>query len=191
MPPVASRMIPLGTPAPAFELPAVGGGRVSLDSLGRPKAILVAFLCNHCPFVKHIRDELGRLDRDFRAAGLAMVGICSNDAERYPQDGFDAMATEARAAGWEFPYLHDADQSVARAYRAACTPDFFLFDTSRRLAYRGQLDESRPGNGKPVTGADLRHAIEEVLAGRDGPAAQVPSIGCSIKWKPGNEPVEA
>ena len=191
MPPVASRMIPLGTPAPAFELPATRGGRVTLDSLGHPKALLVAFLCNHCPFVKHVRDELGRLDRDFRAKGLAMVGICSNDPERYPQDGFDAMAVEAREAGWEFPYLHDADQSVARAYRAACTPDFFLFDASRRLAYRGQLDDSRPGNGKPVTGADLRRAIEESLAGRAPQATQVPSIGCSIKWKPGNEPVEA
>jgi peroxiredoxin len=191
MPPVLSRMIPLGTPAPAFDLPATRGGRVSLDSLGRPSAILVAFICNHCPFVKHVRDELGRLERDFRGRGLAMVGICSNDPERYPQDGFDAMAAEARDAGWEFPYLHDADQSVARAYRATCTPDFFLFDAGRRLAYRGQLDDSRPGNGKPVTGADLRGAIEAVLAGRAAPEPQVPSIGCSIKWRPGSEPSEA
>ena len=188
MPPVASRMIPLGTPAPPFGLPATSGVRVSLESLGRPKALLVAFLCNHCPFVKHIRDELARLEPDFRGRGLAMVGICSNDADRYPQDGFDAMKVEAREAGWTFPYLHDADQSVAKAYRAACTPDFFLFDADRKLVYRGQLDESRPGNGKPVTGADLRAAIEATLAGRAVPEPHVPSIGCSIKWKPGNEP---
>jgi peroxiredoxin len=181
-------MVPLGTPAPPFDLPDVRGGRVSLASLGRPKALLVAFICNHCPFVKHIRAELGRLHADVREQGVAMVAIASNDVDRYPQDGFDAMKVEARDAGWTFAYLLDADQSVAKAYRAACTPDFFLFDANLRLAYRGQLDDSRPSNGVPVTGNDLRAAIEAVLAGRAPATDQKPSIGCSIKWKPCNEP---
>lgn len=188
MPPLASVMVPLGSPAPDFDLPDVHGGRVSRASLGRPKAMLVAFICNHCPFVRHIRGELARLDGDYRSRGLAMVGICSNDPERYPQDGFDAMKVEAHEAGWNFPYLHDAEQSVARAYRAVCTPDFFLYDDGGRLAYRGQLDDSRPSNGLPVTGADLRAAIEAVLAGRAPSSDQKPSIGCSVKWKPGNGP---
>jgi len=191
MPPATSTMLALGTPAPAFDLPAAAGGRVSLASLGRPRALLVAFLCNHCPFVKHVREELARLDRDFRDQGLAMVGISSNDAERYPQDGFDAMRTEAIDAGWGFPYLYDEDQAVAHAYRAACTPDFFLFGPEGTLVYRGQLDDSRPGNGIPVTGADLRAAIGATLAGSVPASGQKPAIGCGIKWKPGNEPAYA
>lgn len=161
---------------------------MSLESLRDARAVLVMFICNHCPFVKHIRDELGRLPRDYASMGLAVVGICSNDPAKYPQDGFEAMQAEARDAGWTFPYLHDPDQSVARAYRAACTPDFFLFDQSRRLAYRGQLDASRPNNGIPVTGADLRRAIDAVLRGQPVPSEQTPSIGCNIKWIPGTEP---
>ena len=188
MPPLASVMVPLGTPAPPFDLPDVHGGRLSLESLGRPMALLVAFICNHCPFVKHIRSELARLHADVRGKDVAMVAIASNDVDRYPQDGFDAMKVEARDAGWTFPYLHDADQSVARAYRAVCTPDFFLFGPDLRLVYRGQLDDSRPSNGVPVTGNDLRAAIDAVLAGRAPTTDQKPSIGCSIKWKPGHEP---
>jgi peroxiredoxin len=184
-------MLPLGTPAPAFDLPDVRGGRVSLTSLRDAKALLVMFLCNHCPFVKHIRGELARLPGDYASMGLAVVGICSNDPVRYPQDGFEAMRVEAAAAGWTFPYLHDADQSVAKAYRAACTPDFFLFDRDRRLVYRGQLDDSRPSNGQPVTGRDLRAAIDAALRGQPPAAEQKPSIGCNIKWIPGGEPAYA
>lgn len=188
MPPTTSVMLPLGTPAPPFDLPDARGGRVRLDDLRDARALLVAFLCNHCPFVKHIRAELAALPGTYASMGLAMVGICSNDAERYPQDGFEAMRTEAAEAGWTFPYLHDEAQSVARAYRAACTPDFYLFDRDRRLAYRGQLDDSRPNNGIAVTGRHLRAAIDAVLRGAPIPIEQLPSIGCSIKWKPGNEP---
>ena len=186
-----SVMVPLGTLAPAFELPDVRGGRVSLDSLADARAVLVAFICNHCPFVKHIQSELARLPRDYASMGLAMVGICSNDPVAYPQDNLEAMKIEAASAGWTFAYLHDADQSVARAYRATCTPDFFLFDRERRLAYRGQLDASRPNNGLPVTGSDLRRAIDAVLKGQKVPGEQAPSIGCNIKWAKGNEPVLA
>lgn len=181
-------MLPLGTPAPDFDLPDVRGGRVALASMGASPALLVMFICNHCPFVKHIRDELAKLPRDYAARGLAVVGICSNDPDHYPQDNFDAMADEARDAGWTFAYLHDADQAVASAYRAACTPDFFLFDGKRRLVYRGQLDDSRPTNGVPVTGRDLRAAIEATLQGAPVPGEQRPSIGCNIKWIPGREP---
>lgn len=184
MPPVASTMPPLGTPAPYFDLPDVRGGRVRLSDLRDAKGLLVVFLCNHCPFVKHIREELGRLGRDYASMGLAMVGISSNDAAQYPQDGFDAMRIEALDAGWTFPYLYDESQSVAKAYGAACTPDFFLYDRNHRLAYRGQLDDSRPGNGIAVTGRDLRAALDAVLRGAPVAAEQKPSIGCSIKWKP-------
>lgn len=184
-------MLALGTSAPAFDLPDVRGGRVTLEDLGDARAILVMFICNHCPFVKHIREELGRLPRDYASMGLAVVGICSNDPEKYPQDNFEAMVREAADANWTFAYLHDADQSVAKAYRAACTPDFFLFDADRRLVYRGQLDESRPGNGLPVTGKDLRAAIEATLRGAAVPTEQRPSIGCNIKWIAGSEPAYA
>jgi len=184
MPPLPSTMVPLGTPCPDFRLPDVVSGRtVSRDDLSKSTALLVMFICNHCPFVKHVRGQLAALGRDFAARGLAIVGICSNDETTHPADGPGPMRTEAIDAGYSFPYLHDEDQKVAKAFDAACTPDFFLYDRARRLAYRGQLDDSRPNNGKPVTGADLRAAIEAVLAGRAPAAPQTPSIGCSIKWK--------
>ncbi len=183
---VSSLMVPLGTPAPDFALPDLTGHTVRRDDLADAPALLVAFLCNHCPYVRHIESELGRLLA--KHPNLAVVGICSNDAEAYPDDRPERLAEQAERAGWTFPYLLDEDQSVGRAYRAACTPDFFLFDAERRLVYRGQLDASRPGNGVPVTGADLRAAVDAVLAGHPVPEDQRPSLGCNIKWKPGNEP---
>lgn len=183
-----STMLPLGTPAPDFALPNHDGRTVSLaDAEGAP-ALLVMFLSNHCPYVKHVRAELAALGREYARKGVAVVAIGSNDPDRYPEDGPDGIRAEAAAHGYDFPYLHDASQAVARAYRAACTPDFFLFDEARTLVYRGQLDDSRPSNGKPVTGADLRAALDAVLAGRPVPEPQRPSLGCSIKWRPGNEP---
>jgi thiol-disulfide isomerase/thioredoxin len=183
-----STMLELGTPAPAFALPDTEGRTWCLDDFGQAKALLVMFICNHCPFVKHVRPALAQLGRDYEAEELAVVAINANDAERYPHDGPEAMKAERADAGYAFPYLYDASQSTAKAYRAACTPDFFLFDAGRRLAYRGQFDASRPGNAVPVTGADLRGAIDALLAGRPVGEPQVPSIGCNIKWKPGNEP---
>jgi peroxiredoxin len=183
-----SQMLPLGTTAPAFRLPDPAGRLHSLDDHPDAKGFLVVFMCNHCPFVKHIREELARLGRELSARGVAMVGINSNDADKYPDDSPSRMADEAEAWGYTFPYLVDASQEVAKAYEAACTPDFFLFDGQRRLVYRGQLDDSRPSNGKPVTGADLRAAIDALLAGREPSPEQVPSIGCNIKWKDGNAP---
>jgi peroxiredoxin len=180
-------MLPLGTAAPEFLLPDTNGSQVSpADFKGKP--MLVMFICNHCPFVKHIRAGLAQLGRDYGPRGLGIVAISSNDAANYPADAPDKMKEEARSAGYNFPYLHDESQSVAKSYRAACTPDFFLFDKAHRLAYRGQFDDSRPGNGVAVTGKDLREAAEAVLAGKDPAAAQKPSIGCNIKWKDGNEP---
>lgn len=181
-------MLDLGTGAPDFALPDTDGRVVTRDSLAEAPALLVVFLCNHCPFVIHVRDELARFSRDYAQRGVAMVGINSNDVAAYPDDAPARMAAEKRAAGYEFAYLFDATQEVAKRYRAACTPDFFLFDHKRRLAYRGQFDDSRPGNGVPVTGADLRRAVEAVLAGEVVPGEQRPSLGCNIKWKPGNEP---
>ncbi len=193
MPPATSTMLPLGTPAPDFALPdfgvrGEGGARVVglADLPARP--LVVAFICNHCPFVVHIQDELARLGRDCEAMGVSFIAINSNNAETHPDDGPAKMTDRAREAGYTFPYLFDESQRVARAFGAACTPDFYLFDGSRRLVYRGQLDESRPKNGLPVTGADLRAAIDAVVAGEPVNAVQRPSIGCSIKWKPGNEP---
>jgi len=184
---VNSTMLPLGTVAPDFQLPDTNGKQVSLaDFKNRPR--LVMFICNHCPYVKHIRAGLAQLGHDYQAKGVAIVAISSNDTAAYPQDGPDKMKLEAQEAGYTFPYLLDATQAVAKAYHAACTPDFFLFDGDRQLVYRGQFDDSRPGNGQPVTGKDLRAALEAVLAGRPVPANQKPSIGCNIKWKPGNEP---
>ena len=185
-----STMLGLGTDAPDFRLPdaAAGGKEVGLSDFEAAPALLVVFLCNHCPFVQHVAGELAALSRDLPAMGAAMVGISSNDASAYPADGPDAMAAEAARQGWAFPYLYDESQSVAAVYRAACTPDFFLFDGARKLVYRGQLDASRPGNGLPVTGADLRAAVDAVLADRPVPEDQRPSLGCNIKWKPGNEP---
>ena len=181
-------MLPLGTRAPEFQLPDTNGKTVSQADLKNAPALLVIFMCNHCPFVKHIRAGLAQLARDYQPRGLAMVGISSNDVANYPADSPAKMAEEARAAGYVFPYLYDESQEVAKAYRAACTPDIYLFDKDQRLVYRGQFDDSRPGNNIPVTGKDLRAAIDAVLAGKPVPANQKPSIGCNIKWKRGNEP---
>jgi peroxiredoxin len=183
-------MLGLGTAAPDFRLPdtTAGGKEVALADFEAAPALLVAFICNHCPFVQHVAGELAALSRDLPPKGVAMVAISSNDVAAYPADSPQAMAAEAARQGWAFPYLYDETQEVAQAYRAACTPDFFLFDGDRRLVYRGQLDASRPGNGLPVTGADLRAAVDAVLAGRPVAEDQRPSLGCNIKWKPGNEP---
>jgi thiol-disulfide isomerase/thioredoxin len=185
-------MLPLETLAPDFCLPDPSTGRrISLDDVYRssPAGVaVVIFLCNHCPYVKHVRHELAALAREYGAKGVGVVGINANDAVAYPDDSPERMAREKAEVGDSFPYLYDEGQDVARAYQAACTPDFFVFDRDRRLAYRGQLDDSRPGNGRPVTGQDLRAALDAVLAGRPVPEPQRPSIGCNIKWKPGNEP---
>ncbi len=183
---VESQMLELGTPAPEFSLPDPDGQLHSLPHTAR--AFVVMFICNHCPFVKHIRTELSALGRDYAERGVAIVAINSNDVEKYPADGPEQMRKEAAEHGYQFPYLLDADQSVAKAYRAACTPDFYLFDADKKLAYRGQLDGSRPGNSVAVDGRDLRAALDAVLDGRPADPDQVPSIGCNIKWRPGNEP---
>lgn len=182
-------MLPLGTEAPEFSLiDTVSGDKITLSDYADSPALLVMFLSNHCPYVKHVRKELARIGRDYEESGLAIVAICSNDAENYPDDSPEMMRTEAETHGYNFPYLHDEDQSVAAAYSAACTPDFFLFDADRRLVYRGRLDDSRPNSEVPVTGSDLRGAIDSVLAGGEISTEQMPSMGCSIKWKPGNQP---
>jgi len=183
-----STMLPLGTAAPNFSLPDVDGRTVSLADFAGSKALLVMFICNHCPFVKHVAAQLAQLARDYQAKGVAIVGISSNDIEAHPADSPAEMKEEAEMRGYTFPYLFDATQQVAHAYQAACTPDFFLFDSQQKLAYRGQLDDSRPGNNLPVTGADLRAALDSLVAGKAVPAEQKASIGCNIKWKPGNEP---
>ena len=183
-----SRMLPLGTQAPAFALPDPDGNVHTLDEATDARAFLVMFICNHCPFVKHVAPELARLGDDYAGRGLAIYAINSNDYERYPDDAPDRMRREAKQRGYAFPYLVDGGQDVAKAYLAACTPDFFLFDGERCLVYRGQLDDSRPSNGVPVTGADLRAALDAVLEGRPVPPDQTPSIGCGIKWRPGNAP---
>jgi thiol-disulfide isomerase/thioredoxin len=179
----ASTMLALGTDCPDFSLPNVADGRTvsKADYAGKP--LLVTFICNHCPFVKHLRSALAEFGREYQAKGLSVVAISSNDAVAYPDDAPDKMQDEATAAGYVFPYLYDESQAAAKAFRAACTPDFFLFDRSGKLAYRGQFDDSRPSNGVPITGADLRAAADAVLAGRPVPADQKPSIGCNIKWK--------
>lgn len=178
-----STMIPLGTKAPNFRLPDTTGKLVSLTDLRDAPALLVMFICNHCPFVKHIRRGLAQFGRDYQSRGLAIVGINSNDVANYPEDSPENMAKEVKTAGYTFPYLYDETQEVAKSYRAACTPDFFLFDRERRLVYRGQFDDSRPSNSRPVTGADLRAAVDAVLAGQPVATEQKPSIGCNIKWK--------
>lgn len=183
-----SAMLPLGTQAPEFSLVNVDGRSVSLaDFKGKP-ALVVVFLCNHCPYVKHIADVLARFTSEYLAKGVGVVGISSNDVASYPADSPEQMVAEAEERGYQFPYLYDETQEVAKAYRAACTPDFYLFDRDQRLVYRGQFDESRPDSGVAVTGADLRAAIEAVLAGKPVPAEQRPSIGCNIKWRPGAAP---
>lgn len=183
-----STMLPLQTPAPCFSLPDAVSGRPVSPADYRARPLLVMFLCNHCPFVKHIRAELARVGRDYAPRGVGIVAISSNDIDKHPDDSPDLMKAEATQAGYTFPYLFDETQEVAKAYHAACTPDFFLFDAGHRLVYRGQLDDSRPSNAKPVTGRDLRAALDAVLAGEPVASAQLPSIGCNIKWKAGNAP---
>jgi peroxiredoxin len=174
-------MVPLGTPAPDFALPDLSGRTVRLDDFAAAPGLLVAFLCNHCPYVRHVEAELGRLlDRH---PDLAVLGVCANDTDAYQDDQPEHLAEQARRANWSFPYLVDAEQTVARAYRAACTPDFFLYDAQRRLAYRGAIDDSTPGSGKPVTGELLDSAIRHVLAGEPVSEPHRPSMGCSIKWR--------
>lgn len=185
---VSSTMLALGTAAPDFALPDVTDGRtVSLADFAERKALLVMFLCAHCPYVVHVRPELARLAHDYAGASVALVAITANDAAQYPDDAPAPTAAMVRAAGFSFPFLYDETQAVAKAYSAACTPDFFLFNAARRLVYRGQLDGSRPGSGA-LNGADLRAALDAVLAGQPVNAEQRPSIGCNIKWKPGHEP---
>lgn len=184
----ASQIIALGAPAPDFRLPDTAGAPLSLAHFEDSAALLVVFMCNHCPYVKHISGGLAAFARDYAPRGLSVVAINANDPERYPQDGPEPTAREIERAGYIFPYLFDETQSVAHAYGAACTPDFYLLDGERRLAYHGQFDASRPGNSVPVTGNDLRAAADALLAGEPVPAEQEPSVGCSIKWKPGNEP---
>jgi peroxiredoxin len=181
-------MLPLGTIAPDFRLPNIDGQMMSLDEIATGKGLVVMFICNHCPFVKHVAPELVRLTKDYEARGIRFVGISSNDVAAYPADSPEMMKQEAAAQGYTFPYLFDETQQVAQAYRAACTPDFYIFDQDKRLVYRGQLDDSRPGNGKPLNGSDLRGALDQLLSGAELPADQRPSIGCNIKWKPGHEP---
>jgi len=185
---VNSTMLPLGTKAPDFRLPDTNGKLVSLSDFKDAQALVVVFMCNHCPYVKHIRPGLAQLARDYLPRKVAMVGINSNDVANYPADSPAKMAEEVKAAGYIFPYLYDETQDVAKAYRAACTADIYLFDQEQRLVYRGQLDDSRPGNNVPVTARDLRAALDAVLAGKPVSTHQKPSIGCNIKWKPGHEP---
>lgn len=188
-------MLELGTAAPGFSLPDVASGKtVKLADFAEKKELLVMFVCAHCPYVVHVQPELARLARDYAGQSVGFVAITANDVVQYPQDAPQPSAAMARAAGWTFPFLYDESQAVAKAYTAACTPDFFLFDAARQLVYRGQLDSSRPGRGpdRPgagvLNGADLRAAIEAVLADQPVNPQQMPSIGCNIKWKPGNEP---
>lgn len=185
-----STMLEIGTKAPDFSLPDTNGDgkTVTLDDVSDGKALLVMFICNHCPFVKHINEELVKLANDYKDKGLNTVAISSNNIETHPEDRPELMKEVAEDLNYPFPYLYDETQEVAKAYKAACTPDFFLFDENLELAYRGQLDGSRPGNDKPVTGKDLRAAIDDVLAGNKVTAKQKPSAGCNIKWKQGNEP---
>ena len=183
-----STMLPLGTTAPDFKLPDTNGKMVSLADFKGETALLVLFICNHCPYVKHIREGLAQLAREYLPKHVAIVAINSNDVANYPDDSPAKMKAEVKAAGYLFPYLYDESQAVAKAYRAACTPDIYLFDENQKLVYRGQFDESRPGNGVPVTGKDLRAALDAVLAGKPVSPNQKASMGCNIKWKAGNEP---
>jgi peroxiredoxin len=186
---VTSTMLQLGTRAPDFTLPdTITGNLVSMSDFEGEKGLLVMFICNHCPYVKHVRNELARFGADYQSRDLAIVAISSNDPDAYPEDSPKAMRDEARKFGYTFPYLFDEDQSVAAAYTAMCTPDFFLFDEDRALVYRGRFDESRPNSGIPVTGAELRAAVEALLSGHPVDENQKPSMGCSIKWRDGNQP---
>ncbi len=184
-----STMMDLGTRAPDFSLPDVCSGTlVSLSNIATNQALLVIFICAHCPYVKLVEEEFATIGRDYQAKGLHVVAISANDAEKYPTDAPEKLREQAERLGFNFPYLHDETQQIAKAYRAACTPDLFLFDANRKLVYRGQLDDARPGNSKPVTGKNLRAAIDSVLAGQPVTENQTPATGCNIKWKPGNEP---
>jgi peroxiredoxin len=179
-----STMLPLGTELPEFTLPnVVDGTTVSSDTYRKSVALVVMFICNHCPFVKHVLAEIGRVSHDYARKGIAFIAISSNDVEAYPADGPEPMRALAIEQGWRFPYLYDESQAVAKAFDAACTPDLYVFDDEQRLVYRGQLDDSRPGNGIPVTGNDLRAALDAIIAGKDIPKPQKPSLGCNIKWK--------
>jgi len=184
----ASTMLPLGMSAPDFNLPDIKGDMVSVADFKESSALLVIFMCNHCPFVKHVLHVMVDLVKEYQAKGVAVVGINSNDVANFPEDSPEKMAKVAKKVGFTFPYLFDQSQEVAKAYRAACTPDFFLFDKERKLVYRGQMDDSRPGSEIHVTGVDLIRAMDAVLAGRDISSDQKPSMGCNIKWKKGNEP---
>ena len=181
-------MLELGTPAPDFDLPDPDGRRYRLADFESADALVVAFICNHCPFVKHLRDELAAFGRECESKNVAVVAITANDISTHPADSPEKMREEIRDVGYTFPYLYDESQETAKAYRAACTPDFYVFDGDRKLVYRGQFDDSRPNSGIPVTGKDLRAAVDAVLAGRAPAAEQKPSVGCNIKWKAGNEP---
>jgi len=183
-----STMLPIGTLAPDFELPNVDGRMVDYAAAAGPKGTVVMFICNHCPFVKHVADELARLGRDAVREGIGVVAINANDVAAHPADSPEQMVREAEERGYQFPYLYDDSQEVAKAYQAACTPDFYVFDADRKLVYRGQFDSSRPGSGVPVTGDDVRRALAALLAGSPPVADQIPSLGCNIKWKPGNHP---
>lgn len=184
-----STMLDLGTSAQDFVLPDVVSGRtISLSAFADKRALLVMFICRHCPFVRHVQNELARIGRDYAGKDIGIVAISSNDAETYPDDLPASLKEMAEDLGFTFPFCYDESQSVAKAYAAACTPDFYVFDRKRRLAYRGQLDDSRPGNNIPVTGRDLRAAMDAVLSGQPAAEDQRASIGCNIKWKPGNEP---
>lgn len=185
---VESTMLTLGTQAPTFSLPDPDGKVWSFDDVAGPRGTLVAFVCNHCPYVRHIAPTLGKVAAGWQSAGIGVIAINSNDTASYPDDRPERMAIEAREWNWTFPYVTDEDQSAALAYRAACTPDFFLFDADRRLAYRGRFDAARPRNDSPITGEELDAAIQAVLAGQPVTGDQFPSIGCNIKWKPGNTP---
>ena len=184
-----STMLPLGTPIPHFELLDVRSDKlVSSEQLARDRAVLVMFICRHCPYVVHVQEELANLGRDYQGTNLGMIAISSNDVKTYPQDAPQHLKNMAVELSFVFPYCYDESQAVAKAFTAACTPDFFVFDQEHKLVYRGQLDESRPGNGKPITGLDLRKALDAVLAGQAVSSVQKPSAGCNIKWKSGQEP---
>ena len=183
-----STMMALGTKAPYFSLQDTYENTVSLSDFDQAEALLVMFICNHCPFVKHIREQLASIGAEYQERGVGVAAIMSNDIAIQAADSPDKMQDEVRLVGYTFPYLYDEKQEVAKAYHATCTPDFFLFNKERNLVYRGQLDDARPTNNEQVTGADLRTALDALLSGRPIPASQKPSIGCNIKWKPGNEP---
>jgi len=183
-----STMLPLGTKAPDFELVNVDGKTVSLSQFSGAPALVVMFMCNHCPFVKHLADALAQFGHECQGLGVAVVGISSNDVSNYPADSPEQMVHEAELRGYTFPYLYDETQEVAIAYRAACTPDFYVFDKDQKLAYRGQFDASRPGNDIPITGEDLTRAVEAIMKGQPAPEPHIPSLGCNIKWKAGAEP---